>query len=82
MQPIEMIVSFNIEGALTPIRYRISDGGENIVVKVDSVLTRTEEKVAGIRSMIFRCRSTINRVQKVFELKYEVERCKWFLYRM
>jgi hypothetical protein len=82
MQPIEMIASSNIDGVLIPIRYRINDGEESVVVKVDSVLTRIEEKVTGIRSMIFRCRSTIEGVQKVFDLKYEVDWCKWFLYKI
>jgi hypothetical protein len=82
MRPIEMIASSNTEGILTPIRYRIIDSGEGVVVTVDSILTRTEEKVAGFRNLIFRCRSTIDGVQKVYELKYEVDRCKWFLYRI
>lgn len=81
-RPIEMIASSNIEGVLTPLRYRIKEAGEGVVVNVDSILTRTEEKAAGVRSMIFRCRSTIDGVQKVFELKYEPDRCKWFLYRI
>jgi hypothetical protein len=41
------------------IRFKINDAGEGVVVTVDRILTRTEEKVAGIRSMIFRCRNTI-----------------------
>jgi hypothetical protein len=82
MQPIDMIASSNIEGILTPIRYRINDAGEGVVVKVDSILTRTEEKAAGIRSVIFRCKSVNDGVQEVFELKYEIDRCKWFLYRI
>lgn len=81
-RPIEMIASSNIEGVLTPLRYRIKEAGEGVVVNVDSILTKTEEKAAGVRSMIFRCRSTIDGVQKVFELKYEPDRCKWFLYRI
>jgi hypothetical protein len=81
-RPIEMIASSNIEGVLTPLRYRIKEDGEGVVVNVDSILTRTEEKAAGVRSLIFRCRSTIAGVQKMFELKYEPDRCKWFLYRI
>jgi hypothetical protein len=79
MQPIDMIASSNIEGILTQIRFRINGTGEGVVATVDSILTRTEEKAAGIRSVIFRCRSTIDGVQKVFELKYEVDRCIVFV---
>ncbi len=81
-QPIEMIASTNIDGLITPVRFRINDGGEGVAVTVDNILTRTEGKAAGYRGIIFRCKSTINGAQKVFELKYEVNRCKWFLYRI
>lgn len=74
MRPIEMIASFNTEGILTPIKYKIiDDGGESAAVKVDNVLTRSEEKVAGVRSVIFRCKSVVDGVQRVFELKYELD---------
>lgn len=68
-QPAEMIDSSNTDGIITPIRYRINDGGEGVVISVDNILTRTEGKVSGISSIIFRCRSSIDGVQKVFELK-------------
>ena len=82
MQPIEMIAWFTLEGIPNPIRYKMattSDSGSNIVVKVDRVVTRTEEKLAGNRMLIFRCQSEINGLLKLFELKYELSTCKWYL---
>ena len=84
MQPIEMIAWFTLEGIPNPIRYKMamaSDNGSNVVVKVDRVVTRTEEKLAGNRMFIFRCQSEINGLLKLFELKYELSTCKWYLYK-
>ena len=83
MQPIEMIAWFTLEGTPNPIRYRMtSDDTSNIVVKVDRIVTRSEEKLAGNRMFIFRCQSEINGLLKLFELKYELNTCKWYLYKI
>jgi len=83
MQPIEMIAWFTLEGTPNPIRYKMtSDDASPIVVKVDQVVTRSEEKLAGNRMIIFRCQSEIDGLLKLFELKYELNSCKWYLYKI
>jgi hypothetical protein len=83
MKPIEMIAWFTNDGIPIPLRYRIvSKDKTNIVVKVGKVVTKDEEKLAGNRMLIYRCESIINNIQKTYEIKYEIETCKWFLYKM
>lgn len=83
MRPIEMLSWFTKEGVINPIRYRITtEQSEPIVVKVDKVILRTEEKLAGNKMIIFRCQSVINGLQKIYEVKYEISTCKWFLFKM
>jgi len=82
MQPIEMIAWFTIEGIPNPIRYKLtSDDASSIVVKIDRIVTRSEEKLAGNRMFIFRCQSEVDGLLKLFELKYELSTCKWYLYK-
>ena len=78
MHPIEMIAWFDLNGIPRPIRFRI-DGQ---VQRVDLVINIAEEKMAGNRMKIYRCQSEINGTVKPFELKYELQTCKWFLYKM
>jgi len=78
MKPIEMIAWFNITGTLRPIRFR-HDG---IVVKVERIVKVTEEKLAGNRMKVYECQSEIHGQMKCFELKYELNTCKWFLFKM
>lgn len=78
MKPVEMIAWFNYEGLPRPVRFRVD--GE--VVKVQQISFITEEKLAGNRMKIYRCQSEVNGQLKVFELKYELQTCKWFLFKM
>ena len=82
MTPIDMIAWFTQGGIPTPIRYRFTrEDGSKVVIKVDRIITRTEEKLAGNRMIIYRCQSVVNGVEKLYELKYELSTCKWFLYK-
>ena len=82
MQPIEMIAWFTQEGTPNPLRYKlISDDAASVVIKVDRVVTRSEEKLAGNRMILFRCQSEVNGLLKLYELKYELNTCKWYLYK-
>jgi len=78
MKPIEMIAWFTTDGVPNPIRYRIDDK----VIRVGQVTSRSEEKLAGNRMIIYRCQSEINGELRSFELKYELQTCKWYLFKM
>lgn len=78
MKSIEMIAWFTKEGVPKPIRYKVDDE----VIKVQQVTSKSEEKLAGNRMIVFRCQSEINGVLRPFELKYEVGTCKWYLFKM
>ncbi len=52
-----MVAWFTQEGIPHPLKYKINYEGEPTVVKVDHILLRTEEKLAGNRLIIFRCQS-------------------------
>ncbi|MDD2447704.1 MAG: hypothetical protein PHY91_08465 [Tissierellia bacterium] len=83
MKQIEMIAWFNLEDYPIPLRYRItSEDSTNKVIKIDKILFKEEEKLAGNRMILYRCESIINNAQRIFELKYEISTCKWYLYKM
>ena len=78
MEPIEMIAWFDLPGTPRPIRFR-HDGN---VVKVEMIIRLSEEKLAGNRMKVYECQSNIDGMMKRFELKYEMNTCKWFLFKM
>jgi len=77
MTPVEVLAWFE-NGKPHPLRFKFD--GETI--KIDQVLSVTEEKLAGNKMLYFRCQSEIDGVLKPFEIKFEVNTCKWFLWKM
>lgn len=83
MQPIESIAWFTKEGIPHPLKYRILTEDKSYkTIKVSQILFRTEEKIAGNRMLLFRCQGEVNGVLKIFELKYELSTCRWYLYKI
>lgn len=83
-KPVEMIAYFEeAGGALRPIRFRVEEEkDQRTTIKVDQVLCVEREKLAGHIMYVYRCQSEIDGVERVFELKYDVEACQWMLFKI
>jgi len=78
MTPIEVLARFEQNGTPHPLRLTLN----NKELKIDQVLSMTEEKMAGNRMLVFRCQSEIKGELRPFEIKFELGTCKWFLWKM
>lgn len=78
MTPIEVLAHFDTTGKPRPYRLTL-DGKE---LKIEQVISVTEEKLAGNRMFIFSCQSEINGELKPFEIKFELNTCRWLLWKM
>lgn len=82
-KPIEVISVMDIKGVITPLRLRIIRDDESLqVIKVDKVISRKQEKLAGNFMTVFTCKSLIENVEKIYEIKYELGTCKWILFKI
>ena len=81
-QPIEVIAWFLDTGVVCPIKFRLVTQDGLKVYKVDKILTKTMEKLAGNRMMVFQCQSEMNGILRVFEIKYELETMHWVLFKI
>lgn len=79
---IEVICWFDKSGVIMPIkmRYENPEGG-NEVVKIDKVITRTNETYCGNKAIIIDCQSLIDGIEKRYELKFFIEEHKWLLWK-
>ena len=77
-KPIDVIAYCNKHGDIEPIRLRVDDK----VIKVERILSREIEKLCGNDMEKFTCTSTINKVEKIFEIKYELKTHKWILFKI
>lgn len=83
MKPIEMIAWFNEDEFPIPLRYRLeTNDSEKIVVSVDKIIFKEEERLVGNRMIVYRCQSVINNREIVYELKYDIGVCKWYIFKM
>lgn len=80
---IEMVSWTDKVGKINPVRFRITnDDASETVIKVDKVITKDIEKFNGNKMYLYKCQSYIDGAQKLFELKYEIETCKWVLWKI
>jgi hypothetical protein len=80
---IEMVAWFENGGKVNPIKFRIEDDSESFsIIKIGKVIKRENEKLAGNPMKIFTCTGIINGSEKIFELKYEVNTCRWMLFKI
>jgi hypothetical protein len=82
MAPIDCVARFNARGEPRPVKFRVAQEAEAPEVKVDRILCLEEERLAGNRMLVFRCQSVVRGAERVYELKYEVATCRWFLAKM
>ncbi len=81
--PIEVISYTDNKGSIRPIRFRIQIDDELMqVIKIDKVLVKETEKLAGNIMIVYKCQSLIDNVIKLFEIKYEISTCKWILFKI
>lgn len=81
--PIEMVSWTDSLGNIHPIRFRYIEKDESYkVIKVDRVAHKELEKLCGNDMLVYRCYTTINAQQKIFEIKYEIRTCKWILFKI
>lgn len=82
-KPIEMVSYTDDKGNIKPIRFRLQNEHETVkVIKIDRIVTKDIEKLAGNLMLVFKCQSIIDNVQRQFEIKYELQTCKWMLFKI
>lgn len=82
-KPIEVIALFGFEGNAVPIRFRYEDESQGLrVIKVDKVIKKDKDKFAGNAMIKYTCETCDNGAVKLFELRYEIDSLKWYLYKM
>ena len=77
MRPVEMIAWFDFDKP-RPIKFKLGDK----VLKVEQVINFCEEKLAGNSMIVYRCQSEMNGKLKPFGLRFELQTCKWFLFKI
>ena len=83
MKQIQVIAVFTENARPAPVKFKLlKEDGTYIVVKINKIITINEERLAGNRMFVYACQSIFDGVEKRYELKYEINTCKWYLYKI
>lgn len=83
-KPIKMIAVFQYDDG-TPIPYKFkirTDSEEEIIIKIGKIFGHDRKRITGKESIIYKCQSVINNMEKIYELKYIIPECRWVLYKI
>lgn len=78
---IEMVVWFSKED-IELIKFRYENDNGYITVKVDKIVSKSQEKMCGNIALIFECQSLIGSEMKLYQIKYFVSEMKWILWKI
>ncbi len=73
-EPIDMVAIFEKTGKIKPFKFKYDD----ITVSIQQVQKIYEEKLAGNRRICFVC---LHNGAHLYEIKYEVDTCTWYLFK-
>lgn len=83
MKSVDMISLSSSKGEIRPLKFRIQeDSGESRIVKIDRIISKKEEKIAGNRMLVFTVQSVMDGMERVYEMKYEILTSRWYLYKL
>lgn len=83
MKSVDMICFNSSEGVITPIKFRYrEEGQEPKVIRIDRIIDKKEEKIAGNRMLVYTLLTTVDGIERIFEMKYEIQTFKWYLYKI
>lgn len=85
-KPIKAIAVFEYEDAnKPPMPYKFKmkeDSGEEITVVVDKFFATSKRRIGGEECIIYQCQSVIRDAERKYELKYNILKCSWQLYKI
>lgn len=80
--PIQMICGTDTTGKITPIRFRFQTVEDSIeTIDIQKVVSRDERNYLGIREKQFICAAQIKDIQRIIEIRYNIESQKWKIFQ-
>ena len=82
-RPVEMISVCSATGEVTPVRFRFEVEDRSLhTVQITEVVSVKPVTYVGIEAMVFLCRTRLNGLEHLMELKYTVPTHRWVLFRV
>lgn len=80
---IDALCWFDKSGFPLPIRIRLeNEDQEDLVIKIDKIISKSLERLAGNKMYVYDCKITLNNTEKIAVIKYSIDDCKWILFKI
>lgn len=81
---IEMIAYFKEDGEIEPIKFRMDMDNKSItkVIKISKIIDSKLEKFCGNKMKVFTCSGIVDNEERIFEIKFDIEKCTWMLFKI
>lgn len=78
---IEMIAHF-VSGKINPIKFRIEEDNKLKVIKIGKIISIDKERLCGNIMNVYTCSAEVDGIEKLMEIKYDIEKCLWILFKI
>lgn len=72
-KPVKVMAIFNSNGKIEPVQFTLDDKN----IRIDKIVKVHEENIVGNDRLVFLCEQ---KEKYYYELKYEYESSKWYLF--
>ena len=80
-QTVKVRADFDVDGNPFPLKFKfVTEEKDTVTVRVDRITKSDINCYAGNKMLVYYCESIEDDVFKSYELRYEVDTCKWFFY--
>lgn len=73
---VDVVAIFNKRGAMKPLKFFVDDK----VINIDRIDSVNDSNIAGDDYRVFRCKSYVGNVEKIYELKFVHKTFRWYLF--
>jgi hypothetical protein len=82
-KPVEMIAHTDEKGEIRPYRFRVQlHEDPKQVIYLDKAILKQVEKLAGNPIVLYKCQRMDGDGLRCFDLKYELNTCRWILFKL
>ncbi len=82
-QKVSVLVYSDKEGNMKPLRIKLDDENmETQTIKIESSILVDTIKLCGERYHLYKCQAVIRGCMKIFELRYNMDKIEWILFKI
>lgn len=81
-KPVEMISWSSADGEVKPIKFKIEDDDGVKTIKVGQIIRVDKIKLSGKTVLCYTCTSTVDDIERLYELRFFPETMQWVIYKI